>query len=77
MDGNTTEISVVIPVYMAEHCLEELYLRLTKALVKVSGKYEIVFVEDAGPDLSWEFIEKLVKNDRRIHGIQFTRNLGL
>jgi hypothetical protein len=45
-------ISVVIPVYKAEHCLDELYLRLKDALESISPDFEIVLVEDCGGDNS-------------------------
>lgn len=70
------EISVVIPVFKAERFLEELYNRLTESLSSITDSYEIILVEDAGPDSSWEKIVKLAARDEKIHGIQFSRNFG-
>lgn len=70
------EISVVIPVYKAEHCLQELYDRLSKSLSSITESYEIILIEDAGPDLSWEKIVTLAAGDDRVKGIQFSRNFG-
>lgn len=69
-------ISVVIPVYKAENCLGELYLRLKAALETVSANFEIVLVEDCGGDGSWQVIERLAEADSRVRGIQFSRNFG-
>ncbi len=69
-------ISVVIPVYKAEKCLDELYRRLAAALETVSKEFEIVLVEDCGGDRSWEMIERLAAQDARVRGIQFSRNFG-
>jgi dolichol-phosphate mannosyltransferase len=69
-------LSVVIPVYKAEKCLEELYLRLTTSLEKITKDYEIVLVEDRGGDRSWEMITQLASKDGRIKAIQFSRNFG-
>ena len=69
-------ISVVIPVYRAEDCLEELYRRLAAALEAVSGSFEIVLVEDCGGDRSWEIIQALARRDPRVKGLQFSRNFG-
>jgi polyisoprenyl-phosphate glycosyltransferase len=69
-------ISVVVPVYKAEHCLDELYLRLKAALESISPDFEIVLVEDCGGDNSWQVIERLAAADPRVHGIQFSRNFG-
>jgi polyisoprenyl-phosphate glycosyltransferase len=69
-------LSVVIPVYKAEKCLEELYERLTTSLRKITKDYEIVLVEDCGGDRSWEIINQLSRKDKRIKAIQFSRNFG-
>lgn len=69
-------ISVVIPVYKAEGCLDELYQRLKKALEAISNEFEIIMVEDCGGDKSWSLIENLAHKDSRVRGIQFSRNFG-
>jgi dolichol-phosphate mannosyltransferase len=69
-------ISVVIPVYRAEACLEELYRRLKDALEPISHDFEIVLVEDCGGDRSWQIIAELAQRDQRVKGIQFSRNFG-
>lgn len=69
-------LSVVTPVYRAEGCLEELYRRLVAALSGISGDFEIIMVEDAGGDRSWEIIQALARRDARVKGIQFSRNFG-
>jgi glycosyltransferase involved in cell wall biosynthesis len=69
-------ISVVIPVYKAEDCLDELYARLKAALEKISPDFEIILVEDCGGDNSWRGIERLAAADQRVRGIQFSRNFG-
>lgn len=69
-------ISVVIPVYRAETMLDELYRRLRQALETVTPHFEIVLVEDCGPDRSWDVIERLAQADPRVVGLQFSRNFG-
>lgn len=69
-------ISVVIPVYKAENCLDELYARLITSLTKISEDFEIILIEDCGDDGSWQKIENLSKQDARVKGIQFSRNFG-
>jgi len=72
----TPHISVVIPVYRAEKMLDELYARLRAALETVTPDFEIVLVEDCGPDRSWDVIERLSAADPRVVGLQFSRNFG-
>lgn len=69
-------ISVVIPVYKAEGCLEELYRRLKISLEAITIDFEILLVEDCGGDRSWPIIVDLAKRDARVKGIQFSRNFG-
>jgi len=69
-------ISVVIPVYRAENCLPELYARLVAALESISQDFEIIMIEDCGGDRSWELISNMAAGDRRVKGIQFSRNFG-
>ena len=69
-------LSVVIPVFLAEDCLDELYRRLKSALESITADFEIVLVEDCGGDRSWEVIQRLARDDSRVRGIQFSRNFG-
>lgn len=69
-------LSIVIPVYKAEGCLEELYRRLKEALESVTVDFEIILVEDCGGDRSWQLIVELSRRDTRVKGIQFSRNFG-
>jgi glycosyltransferase involved in cell wall biosynthesis len=76
MESSKPLISVVIPVYKAEHILDELYRRLRTALETITPSFEIVLVEDCGGDKSWEVIERLAQADPRVVGLQFSRNFG-
>lgn len=69
-------LSVIIPVYKAENCLDELYRRLSAALGGIDENFEIVLVEDCGGDNSWQKITELAARDPRVRGIQFSRNFG-
>lgn len=70
------KISVVIPIYGCKKALPELYDRLSKTLVKISKNYEIILVNDNCPQNSWEIIEKLCKKDKKVVGINLSRNFG-
>jgi len=76
MIHSAPHLSVVIPVYRAEHCLDELYQRLKAALESITPDFEIVLIEDCGGDDSWQVIERLAAADPRVRGIQFSRNFG-
>lgn len=69
-------ISVVVPVYKAESCLEELYSRLKSSIEPISMDFELILVEDCGGDRSWDLIVDMAKRDTRVKGIKFSRNFG-
>lgn len=52
-------ISIVSPVYWAEIILPELISRIETSLNQITQDYEIILVEDGGPDDSWNVIKEL------------------
>lgn len=68
--------SVVTPVYGAPDCLEELHRRVTSALSPLSEDFELIMVNDASPDASWEVITRLAAQDPRVKGVNLSRNFG-
>lgn len=72
----TVQISVVVPVYRGEECLDELHRRLTLVLESCCETYEIVLVEDRGPDDAWRRIQEVAAADDRVRGLRLSRNFG-
>jgi len=73
---NKPHISVVSPVYKAEKIVAELVRQLHENLTKITEDYEIVLVNDASPDNSWEAVIAECGKDRRVKGINLSRNFG-
>lgn len=69
-------LSVVTPVYGCAEALAELCNRLHVVLGSITTRYEIIMVNDASPDDSWEIIKSLAKEDSRVKGINLSRNFG-
>ncbi len=69
-------LSIVTPVYGCCKSLNELYRRLSLSLSQITKDFEIIMINDASPDDSWSVIQKLAKNDKRVKGINFSRNFG-
>ena len=69
-------VSVVVPVYRSSGTLAELTTRLEKVLAGCARDYEILLVNDASPDSSWEKILELCRVSSRIRGINLMRNSG-
>lgn len=75
-DGETVELSVVVPVYRSESLLPELVRRLEDVLDKFGRRSEIILVSDGSPDGSWKVVKDLQKSHQRIRGISLMRNYG-
>lgn len=73
---SSLHISVISPVYKGEKIVEELVSQLHENLRKISNDYEIILVNDASPDLSWQCIEVECAKDKRVKGIDLSRNFG-
>lgn len=69
-------ISVISPVYKGEHSVPELVRRIKENLLKITADFEIILVNDASPDLSWPAILKETASDRRVKGLNLSRNFG-
>lgn len=74
--SSPVKISVVSPVYGCRECLGELCARLTETLTPITIDFEIILVNDACPQGSWETIRALADKDPRIKGIDLSRNFG-
>ena len=69
-------ISVVSPIYYGEKMLEELVRRNIEALITITDDYEIILVNDASPDNSWQAIEAECKKNPKVKGLNLSRNFG-
>ena len=69
-------ITVISPVYKAEFIIEELVRRNKLVLSKISEKFEIILIDDCGPDNSWAKICEESAKDPRVVGIKLSKNFG-
>lgn len=74
--SQTPYISVVIPIYGCRDCLMELHQRLSVSLSDITENYEIIFVNDACPQKSWQVIQEICAADDKVVGINLSRNFG-
>src|SRR5215813_3487468 len=69
-------LSIVIPIHNEEHSILPLYDRLTAVLEQIERQYEILFVDDASSDRSFELLANLVETDENLKVIRLRRNFG-
>lgn len=73
---NSIHISVVSPVYRAEKTLHELVRQIEEVVSPISEAYEIILVEDCGPDNSRQIIREICKKDAHVKGVFLSKNYG-
>ncbi|MGO9230501.1 MAG: glycosyltransferase family 2 protein [Bryobacteraceae bacterium] len=69
-------LSIVIPIHNEEPSILPLYDRLTATLERLQRPYEVLFVDDASSDRSFELLANLVETDSRLTVIRLRRNFG-
>ena len=69
-------ISIVIPSYKEEKNIPLIYIELKDILNSIKNEYdyEIIFVNDWSPDLSWLKIEEICIKDKNVKWINLSRN---
>lgn len=72
----TPLFSIVSPVYKAEAIVPELVRRIKQSVGKLTDDYEIILVVDGSPDKSWMAVKKECEGDKRIKGLNLSRNFG-
>ena len=76
MNNTGVVISIVSPVYRGEKMVHELVERIGNSVSSITNAYEIILVNDASPDNSWNEILKECSNDSRVKGLNLSRNFG-
>lgn len=76
MKDNNVHISVVSPEYKGEKMVAELVRRIVESVSTITEDYEIILVNDASPDNSWDEIVKQCQLNPNVKGINLSRNFG-
>ena len=69
-------LSIVVPIHNEEHSILPLYDRLRAVLQVIRRPYEILLIDDASTDRSFELLANLVQTDSHLKVIRLRRNFG-
>ena len=69
-------ITLVIPIHNEEPAILPLYDRLSSVMERLQRSYEIIFVDDASTDRSFDLLANLVETDSHLKVIRLRRNFG-
>jgi glycosyltransferase involved in cell wall biosynthesis len=73
------KLSVVVPCYNEEECIQDFYLEVEKQKKFFEEKnicFEYIFVDDGSSDQTLDEIKKLNSNDDSVRFVSFSRNFG-
>lgn len=71
------KLSIVVPCYNEEACLELLHARVSAAAQAAVGEdYEIVLINDGSRDASWSVMQRISLTDPNLIAINLSRNHG-
>lgn len=76
MNGVKPDITIVVPVFNEEDNVLPLTEEITAAMENVSRSYELVLVDDASTDATWERIDEARQRNGRVRGLRHERNAG-
>ncbi|MDC0216478.1 glycosyltransferase family 2 protein [Candidatus Pelagibacter sp.] len=70
------KIDIIVPCFNEEDNLDELYKRLSKVLLEINIKFNIILIDDGSKDRTWEKIKLLSEADKNVTGIKLSKNFG-
>ena len=70
------DISIIVPVFDEEDNVLLLAREIAGALDKEPRTFELVFVDDASRDKTWDRIQEARRLDPRVRGVRLARNSG-
>lgn len=78
MSDSKKLISIIIPAYNEEECVEELARRLSGVFdANPTYDFEVLIIENGSVDRTWELLQRIHRDDQRFKIIQLARNFRM
>jgi glycosyltransferase involved in cell wall biosynthesis len=69
-------LGIVVPVYRNAETLGALAERTRRVMCAEGLDCRLLFVVDGSPDASWDVVQRIAAEDRRVSGLRLSRNYG-
>lgn len=69
-------LTVIIPSFNEEENIKNTAETIKDILTEAAIEYDLLFISDGSTDKTFSIVEELSTADKRINGIQFSRNFG-
>lgn len=69
-------LTVIIPSFNEEDNIKNTAKVIGDTLTEAKIEYDLLFISDGSTDNTFSIVEELASKDKRINGIQFSRNFG-
>jgi dolichol-phosphate mannosyltransferase len=70
------ELAIIVPVYDEADNILPMAREVGEAMKNVAMDWELVFVDDASKDATWQRIQELRKSNPRVRGLKHKKNAG-
>lgn len=70
------ELSIVVPMYNEEECIQPFFRELLPVLSKLTDRFEVLCINDGSSDGTLELLKQERRQDNRIRIIGLSRNFG-
>lgn len=70
------KLSLIIPCFNEQECLNSFYNEAIKALNNLNCDYEMLFVDDGSSDSTLRILKELADKDNNVTYLSFSRNFG-
>jgi glycosyltransferase involved in cell wall biosynthesis len=71
------KLTIIVPAYNESKNIIPFYNAVCNVIDKVTNyQWEIIFINDGSIDNTWEVITTVAHNDKKIKGINLSRNFG-
>ncbi len=76
MSSSKVDYSVVVPVFKGSSTIKDLTIRVDKVFTDINKTYQLIFIDDASPDNSWEVLKEIKSSNKHVSAIRLKKNVG-